>query len=1194
MPTTAPAWFIEEQYLINKAAQASAIAFNGNSNWTAQQIAQAIEAAGMTPFEHFERYGNAENVSPNDYFNVDEYLVSKQAQMNTAAVDGRTDWTLTQVLDRLNASHTSAWDDYTQNGASDGVNASNQFDTDAYLQAKATQLNSTSYDGKTNWTAAEAEAAMKAAGLNPIEHYYLYGQAEGLTLTAVPAADQVTVPDGFNPWTSGGDTPGGDEPGPDVPVNPEPIYLTPELNVINGTDMSDLYIGQEFDGANTLQSGDRITDPSTADHDVLLADVTAGSTFGLLLNSVRPEVHNVETLKFTSQQSTDTMHGVEQVAGIRADRIDGMTELWDANSRASLDVSDVRVLSTKMTIGWQDGDVAHGQGNPDFELHFNNQYLAAEDATTTTTLRLQVMDVNGAHYDDQPLKSNPYDIIRVLYKGEILNLDLKAAQEANPDAYWTGDKANYDTLLQAIRTAIEINPQAAGIEASFGPEFTYDSKTFDWSETGTSIVLTSTDGPLTVSETQGVTGWVASGAVPPDSDLDTDMIPGDDTTCPLLQTNIALDNVGMVNWFDPGVCIPANQQFGDYAGDMVVGGMGEGAWVGLQRFDVTVDRGSWISSLGSTNNALRLVTVENKDWDDADSTTGTSTGTGTHEDADKGNLFVGDGVRLTNSAIRGGSLMFESFRPHDATGAIYRDGMLGDAGYGYIVETTTENGLVKTENINSVTYEPASLPAVTTTPTGGVITYSYVEDAHGILDVKTFNAANMVGKANISAAITDLSSRKYLGDTDQLNYLGEKFAPGGDFDYTFGSNDDTLNMLVNGFVAADNDFTMNINMGAGNNSVHVALVTGTDAATNWIADQRSLANMNIVSAGGDDIVNAFGTGRYNINVGAGNDVVYSDNSGISAQDTTTGGTAADTSALVEGVGAIWIANTTTYDIRVADGEIVPYGNDNNSPWMGTANAGATVPNGQHLTLRAEVTYKGVTGVAELQLNESTRDVYTISQRDVNTAIADAVNGQGSAVLDNGHYWLHGLLSAQEGAGDSLMFISKVDGQIADLSSVFDITLSYGYRDATGWHAVAGDPATDTQYNAGVDFAQLDGSPVDGEDSTATSVVNVINLGTGNDLAVLSTAAGSIESIVIGRYNNGLDTIVNVGSEDRLFVGTGHTVTATDTTVDGEHFINLDSSLYGDLGDIKLIGVDGTDLMAANITDAGNGYFTISA
>lgn len=60
---------------------------------------------------------------------------------------------------------------------------------------------------------------------------------------------------------------------------------------------------------------------------------------------------------------------------------------------------------------------------------------------------------------------------------------------------------------------------------------------------------------------------------------------------------------------------------------------------GVERFDVTVERGSWLSSMSSTNNTLRMVTVKNGDTGND----GVDAGNG------MGQLFIGDTLQEGNA-----------------------------------------------------------------------------------------------------------------------------------------------------------------------------------------------------------------------------------------------------------------------------------------------------------------------------------------------------------------------------------------------------------------------------------------------------------------------------------------------------------------------------------------------------------------
>lgn len=59
-----PTVFDPGTYLTNKAAQLNATKYQGKSNWTAEDAANAIKSAGFTLEDHYKQYGMAEGVSP--------------------------------------------------------------------------------------------------------------------------------------------------------------------------------------------------------------------------------------------------------------------------------------------------------------------------------------------------------------------------------------------------------------------------------------------------------------------------------------------------------------------------------------------------------------------------------------------------------------------------------------------------------------------------------------------------------------------------------------------------------------------------------------------------------------------------------------------------------------------------------------------------------------------------------------------------------------------------------------------------------------------------------------------------------------------------------------------------------------------------------------------------------------------------
>lgn len=242
MAVEVPTWFEEKNYLNNKAVQLNATKFNDKTDWTADSALAAIEAAGMSAYEHFVAYGNVENISPNPMFNVAEYLAAKAAQLNSDPDEPKSDWTEADVLAAFNDAGLTAWDHYTQYGMYEGINPSNQFDASAYFTAKLAQLQAAEPD--KGWTEESMLDAFKEAGLNPLEHYAQYGKDEGLSVPPVPSDERVVTD--FDPYT---------------PSNPgETFTLTTGTDHITGTANDDVINGvaSSLTADRTLNSEDVI------------------------------------------------------------------------------------------------------------------------------------------------------------------------------------------------------------------------------------------------------------------------------------------------------------------------------------------------------------------------------------------------------------------------------------------------------------------------------------------------------------------------------------------------------------------------------------------------------------------------------------------------------------------------------------------------------------------------------------------------------------------------------------------------------------------------------------------------------------------------------------------------------------------------------------------------------------------------
>ena len=190
-----PAWFDTEVYMGNKLEQL------GNG-WNEQSLIQAFNNAGyggkVGSYLHFLKWGNLENVSPNQYFDSDYYFQSKLVQLQTTDPNGH--WTLASTKQAFANANLSAWDHYMLYGVSEGVNPCGNFSTSKYLNAKLDELHRDDPSG--NWTMSSLITALQQANLNPVQHYMLYGVNENLDFnpdagTSVQSAALTIVDDAY-------------------------------------------------------------------------------------------------------------------------------------------------------------------------------------------------------------------------------------------------------------------------------------------------------------------------------------------------------------------------------------------------------------------------------------------------------------------------------------------------------------------------------------------------------------------------------------------------------------------------------------------------------------------------------------------------------------------------------------------------------------------------------------------------------------------------------------------------------------------------------------------------------------------------------------------------------------------------------------------------------------------------------------
>ena len=146
------------------------------------------------------KFGAAEEVAPNAYFNANEYYAAKAHEYYGDKFDGSEEQIAT-VKATIKDAGMNAWTHYQQFGSAEGVNPSNAFDASDYCAAKAAAMikaGQKAPDG-TDWTAEKIAKAIDDAGMSVLEHYLTYagtgeGEVAAGSIFPVPEDEQVVVP----------------------------------------------------------------------------------------------------------------------------------------------------------------------------------------------------------------------------------------------------------------------------------------------------------------------------------------------------------------------------------------------------------------------------------------------------------------------------------------------------------------------------------------------------------------------------------------------------------------------------------------------------------------------------------------------------------------------------------------------------------------------------------------------------------------------------------------------------------------------------------------------------------------------------------------------------------------------------------------------------------------------------------------
>lgn len=303
-----PKWFDANAYMQNKLAQLKAQ--EPDAGWTLDKLYDAFREGGFVgaegQYEHFVKFGAAEEVAPNAYFNADEYYAAKAHEYYGDKFDGSEEQIAT-VKAMIKDAGMNAWTHYQQFGSAEGVNPSNAFDASDYCAAKAEAMNKAGQkapDG-TDWTAEKIAKAIDDAGMSVLEHYLTYagtgeGEVAAGSIFPVPEDEQVVVPNpGETVVVNGSATTYTGTAGDDTFYAPEGLQ---EYNTLDGGEGNDTLILYDHNLAGTIKNIENLV-VRLASPKIKPYDLSAFSS-SFTLEGCGAEVKNVTSQKLIADGAT--------------------------------------------------------------------------------------------------------------------------------------------------------------------------------------------------------------------------------------------------------------------------------------------------------------------------------------------------------------------------------------------------------------------------------------------------------------------------------------------------------------------------------------------------------------------------------------------------------------------------------------------------------------------------------------------------------------------------------------------------------------------------------------------------------------------------------------------------------------------------------------------------------------------------
>ena len=328
--------------------------------------------------------------------------------------------------------------------------------------------------------------------------------------------------------------------------------LTVGMDNIFGTAEGQTYkapIVQNQNGAvtNTLESNDVIAAVGTGNK--LVVDLTLTTSGGIPVGpAISAATNNIQVVELRAQSATldiaATPHG--NLSHIDAENFNGVQQWWTVNSRSDIQIEDVRTRPEDTTIGMRNTDPEVG-----FRVYFDPEQLTNNARAEDSALTLKLDDITKpGDLTDVPVDAVSFKLDGVLY---VLKSDAIGAAKTHPE------------LVAALQAAIAAQPALAGLTVTLNANTT----------------ITIEDPAGKVFE-KGAWGFI-DGVVPADGNIVFQQTVGNPSLVDEpITTNVVLDNVGRTS----------------VGGGLDIGSLGEG---GVEQFNVSVDRSSWLTEMESTS-----------------------------------------------------------------------------------------------------------------------------------------------------------------------------------------------------------------------------------------------------------------------------------------------------------------------------------------------------------------------------------------------------------------------------------------------------------------------------------------------------------------------------------------------------------------------------------------------------------------